>query len=79
MHLGCDCVTTLHMEKIAKCLQSYIPPEYDSVKDNIEKMKFQKSSWVNEITIFATTQLSGKDVVTFLHVQWKQLCASWTF
>ena len=67
------------MTKKFKHLLSYIPPEFESGNDYIEKMEIKRSIWGNNTTIFTTVQLAGKDVVNFLNGWWKWHCANGTF
>ena len=42
-------------------------------------MKLTGNTWSNEIMIFATTQMRGKDTVTYINGLWEWQCASGTF
>ena len=61
------------------CLQSFVTFEYKCGRDYIDKMKFQGSTWGNELMIFATMQITEKCVVTHINGQWEWYCASGTF
>ena len=60
-------------------LQFYIPSEYEIVRDFIEKMKFQDSTWGNEVMIFDTMQIIGKYIVIYTNGDSEWHCARGTF
>ena len=55
---GSKCVTTLQMKNISN---TYL------INMTVGRMKLQRSTWGNEVTIFTTAQLIEKDVAPFLN------------